>query len=174
MYFKEILFYNHITVIRSRKFYIGLGNSLIPKSIFLYCQLPPIISFVAVLFLVQDLCHISLILNELTVLREMKGDTLFTACFFFFACISISASSLKQNDRRFYITDIMQEILVLHALSVSTFFSRWISVQATIGSYYVLLYRHCCVLSPVLSFLLFKPVFLTCDSCYFIPLESFV
>ena len=45
-----------------------------------------------------------------------------------------------------------------------------LSVQTTIGPHWVVLYRDCWVLSSVLSFLLFKPVFLVCHRCCFIAL----
>lgn len=59
--YKESLLHNHRTDIRSRKCYFGLDNSLVPKSILRFCQLPPIMSFIAVCFLVQDSYHISFI-----------------------------------------------------------------------------------------------------------------
>ena len=46
-----------------------------------------------------------------------------------------------------------------------------LSAQTTAGSYEGLLYSYHCVLSTVLSFLSFKAVFLTCESCCFIPLN---
>lgn len=93
---KESLLHNHCMDIRSRKFCVGLDNSFVPKSMFRYCQLPPIMSFIAMFFLVQDSYLISLISFNLKRINCFKWNGRrhpFLACF---CCMHVNFSNFSE------------------------------------------------------------------------------